>query len=78
MMSENQIDLAFVQEPYNIRNNLAGIPKSLRTYESGNGRERSALLVNNKELDQSFIYSPTDALFGSLLPNSATHTPRRT
>ena len=27
MMSENKIDLAFVQEPYIIRNNLAGIPK---------------------------------------------------
>jgi hypothetical protein len=51
MMSENQIDLAVVQEPYYIRNNLAGIPKSLRTYMSGNGRKRSALLVNNKEID---------------------------
>jgi len=51
MMSENKIVLAFVQEPYIIRNNLAGIPKSLRIYVSGNGRKRSALLVNNKEID---------------------------
>ena len=51
MMSTNQIDLAFVQEPYIIRNNLAGIPKSLRTSVSGEGRKRSALLVNNKETD---------------------------
>jgi len=36
IMSENQIELAFVQESYTIRNNLAGIPKSLRTYVSGN------------------------------------------
>jgi hypothetical protein len=36
-ISESQIDLAFLQEPYIIRNNLAGIPKSLRTYVSGNG-----------------------------------------
>jgi len=49
--SENKIDLAFVQEPYIIRNNLAGIPKSLRTYVSGNGKKRSALLVNNKQTD---------------------------
>jgi len=48
MMSENQTDLAFVQEPYIIRNNLAGIPKSLRTYVSGIERKRSALLVNSK------------------------------
>jgi len=31
MINENQIDLAFVQEAYIIRNNLAGIPKLLRT-----------------------------------------------
>jgi hypothetical protein len=43
-MSDNQIDLAFVQEPYNVRNHLAGIPKSLRNYVSGDGRKRSALL----------------------------------
>jgi len=41
LMSENQMDLAFVQEPYRpiIRNDLAGIPKSLRTYVSGNERK---------------------------------------
>ena len=55
MMSGNQIDLVFVQEPYNIRNHLAGIPKSLRAYVSGNGRKRSALFVNNKEIDVVLI-----------------------
>ena len=55
MMSENKIDLAFVQEPYIIRYNLAGIHKSLRTYVSGNGRKRSALPVNNKEIDVELI-----------------------
>ena len=54
-MSEKQIDLAFVQEPYIMSNHLPGIPKSLRTYVSGNGRKRSARLVNNKETDQIFI-----------------------
>jgi Holliday junction resolvasome RuvABC ATP-dependent DNA helicase subunit len=51
MMSEYQTALAFVQEPYIIRNDLARISKSLRTYASGNERKRSALLVNNKEID---------------------------
>jgi hypothetical protein len=60
IMSENKIDLAFVQEPYIIRNNLAGIPKSLRTYVSGNGRKRSALLVNNKEIDVVLITQLSD------------------
>ena len=49
-MSANQIDLAFAQEPYITGNNLARIPKSLRTYVSGNGKKRSALLVNTKEI----------------------------
>jgi hypothetical protein len=55
IMSENQIDLAFVQEPYIIRNNLPGIPKSFRTYVSENERKRSALLVNNKEIRVTLI-----------------------
>jgi hypothetical protein len=39
MMCENQKDLAFGQEPYIVNNNLAGIPKLLRSYVSGNGRK---------------------------------------
>ena len=60
MMNANQIDLAFVQEPYIICNNLAGIPKSLRTYVSGEGRKRSALLVNNKAIDAVLITQLSD------------------
>jgi len=60
MMSENIIDLAFVQQPYIRRNNLAGIPKSLRIYVSGNERKRSALLVNNKEIDVVLITQLSD------------------
>jgi len=60
MINENQIDLAFVQEPYIIHNNLARIPKSLRTYVSGNGRKRSALLVSNKEIDVVLITQLSD------------------
>ena len=59
-MSENPIDLAFVQEPYIIRNDLAGVPKLLRTYVSGNGRKRSALLVNNKEKEIVLITQFSD------------------
>jgi hypothetical protein len=38
-ITEKQVDLAFVQEPYNIRNYLVGISKLLRTYVSGDGRK---------------------------------------
>jgi len=55
IMSENKIDLAFVQEPYILPNNLHRNLKSLRNYVSGNGRKRSALLVNNKEIDVVLI-----------------------
>jgi hypothetical protein len=60
MMGEKQIDLAFVQEPCITRNNLAGIPKLLRTYVSGNGKKRSVLFVNNKEIDVVLITQFSD------------------
>jgi hypothetical protein len=34
---------------------LARIPKSLRTYVSGDGRKQSVLFVNNKEIDVVLI-----------------------
>ena len=51
MMREDQIDLAFVQEPYILHN---------ATYVSGNVRIRSALLVNNKEIDVVLITQLSD------------------
>jgi hypothetical protein len=69
MMSDNQIDLAFVQEPYIIHNEMARIPKSLRTYVSGNARKRSALLVNNKETDIVLItlFSDKDCIVAEII-----------
>jgi hypothetical protein len=66
MMSENQIDIAFVQEPYIICNNLAGIPKSLRTYVSGNGRKRSALLVNKTDVVLITQFSDEDCIVAEI------------
>jgi hypothetical protein len=68
MMSENQMDLAFVQEPYITRINLARIPKSLRTSVSGNGRKRSVLFVNNKEIDVVLItqFSDKDCILAEI------------
>jgi len=37
-----------VQEPYIVLNNVAGFPKSFRIFAHGNGRKRSAIIVNNK------------------------------
>jgi len=67
-MRDNQTDLAFVQEPYIIHNEMAKIPKSLRTYVSGNARKRSALLVNNKETDVVLItlFSDEDCIVAEI------------
>ena len=40
-------DVAFLQEPYTIRNNVAGFPKSFKIFAYGNGKKRTAVIVNN-------------------------------
>ena len=45
------IDVAFVQEPYTILNKVAGFPKGFKIFTSGNGRKRSAIIVNNNDID---------------------------
>jgi len=48
LIYHNKIDVAFVQEPYIVLNNVAGFRKSFRNFAHGNGRKRSAFIVNNK------------------------------
>ena len=48
IMDTHNIDLAMVQEPYNVNNNLSGIPTSYSTYTHGNNRKRAAIIVRNK------------------------------
>ena len=45
------IDVAFVQEPYTLRNSVAGFPKSFKIHTQGEGRKRAAIIVNNNEVD---------------------------
>lgn len=47
LILQNNIDVAFVQEPYTVLNNVAGFPKSLRIFAHGVGRKRSAIIINN-------------------------------
>jgi len=44
----HNIDVAFVQNPYIVLNNVAEFPKSFRIFAHRNGRKRSAIIVNNK------------------------------
>jgi hypothetical protein len=52
---QNSIDVAFVQEPYTILNKVAGFPKDFKILTHGGDRIRSAIIVNNKELDVILI-----------------------
>jgi hypothetical protein len=49
------IDIAFVQEPYTVHNNVAGFPKGLRIFAHGGGRKRAAILVNNNDIDVTAV-----------------------
>jgi len=44
-------DVAFVQEPYTILNKVAGFPKGFKIFTLGSDRKRSAIIVNNKDID---------------------------
>jgi len=44
---QHNIDVAFVQEPYTILNDVAGFPKGFKIFAHGSCRKRSAIIVNN-------------------------------
>jgi hypothetical protein len=54
------IDIAFLQEPYTNLNNVAGFPKSFKILSHGNGRKRSAIIVNNNNIDAIKINQVSD------------------
>jgi hypothetical protein len=45
------IDIAFVQEPYTIHNNVAGFPEGFKIFANCGGRKRAAIIVNNNDAD---------------------------
>jgi hypothetical protein len=48
---QNNIDVAFVQEPYTILNKVAGFPKGFKISTCGWDRKRSAIIINNNNID---------------------------
>jgi len=48
---QNNVDIAFVQEPYTSHNNVAGFPKEFTIYAHGVGRKTAAIVINNKGID---------------------------
>jgi hypothetical protein len=59
-MHQNNIDVAFRQEPYTVRNNVAGFPKSFRIFAYGNGRKRGVVIVNNNKRDAVAVKQVSD------------------
>jgi len=52
--------VAFLQEPYTVRNNMAGFPKSFRIFAYGNGRKIAAVIVNNNKIDAVAVKQVSD------------------
>jgi hypothetical protein len=59
-MHQNNIDVAFLQEPYTVRNNVAVFPKSFRIYAYGSGRKKAAVIVNNNKIDLVAVHKVSD------------------
>mgnify|MGYP003623280371 CR=1 FL=1 len=60
LLQEKNIDVAFLQEPYTISNKVAGFPKSLKIFIHGNGRKRTAIIINNDNIDGIAINQISD------------------
>jgi len=54
------IDVAFLQELYTIRSKVAGFPKSFKIFAYGNGRKRSAVILNKNNIDAVAIKQASD------------------
>ena len=55
LINQHNVDITCVQEPYTINNKLAGLPKFHRVYTFGDGRKRTAIVINNDLLDATVI-----------------------
>ena len=54
-IEDNQIDVAFIQEPYTYNNKVIGIAKKFRTFNNGKDRCRTAIVITNKKIDALLI-----------------------
>ena len=55
LVNQHNVDITYVQEPYTINNMLAGLPKSHKAYTSGGGRKKTAIVINNDQLNATPI-----------------------
>ena len=60
LTKEANVDIAFIQEPYNYQNQVTGIPRNYKIFCSGKGRKRAAVFVVNKKKDAILIDQLSD------------------
>lgn len=60
IMIQKTINVAFLQEPYTIRNTVAGFPKSFEIFAYGSGGKRYAIIINNYNIDAVAIKQISD------------------
>ncbi|KAF6217313.1 hypothetical protein GE061_001667 [Apolygus lucorum] len=60
ILARRSIDLAMFQEPYCQNTSVAGLHKSWRIYQAGQGRKRSAIVLANPSLDAILVTECSD------------------
>ena len=55
LINQHNVDITYIQKPYTINNKLAGRPRSHKVYTSGDGRKRTAIVINDDQLDVTVI-----------------------
>jgi len=74
IMSAENIEITFIQEPYIYQNRPKGINKEYRTYTHGEGKSRVAIIITNDTLDAILItqYSDNDTVLPEIRKGSNT------
>jgi len=59
-IEEENIDILCLQEPYEIRNKIAGMPRKLKIFTAGEGKHWAAIVVDNNHIDTILIKQLSD------------------
>ena len=60
-VAEDETDIIFIQEPHTIQSKVVGISNKYKTFTSGRGRCRAAVVVTNNHIDTMLIQQVSDA-----------------
>ena len=60
IVTEDEIDIIFTQEPYSIHGKVTGIPTKYTTLTAGGARPRAAVVVTNRGIDTTMLRQLSD------------------